>query len=99
MSEITSDDIKKVRAFVDIKNRGMVASSVEVTTLYNKLTNAYHANTTCSTCIRQRIEQMEKIVNDYLAQVKVEEPKDEVVSEQPKTDEAPKKKVARKSKK
>jgi len=65
---LSSEDIKKIEALVDIRNRGFYASGAETTELYNRVLNKRVATTNCGSCIRSRITELES----YLNKVKTE---------------------------
>lgn len=63
----TESDIEKVRKFIDIKNRGHYAESHELTSVYNRVLEKHVSNTTCGSCLRQRVEELERALRQYEA--------------------------------
>ena len=60
---ISEEDRLKIRKFEEIKNKGMYASGVEVTEVYNRVLNKRLPSTNCGSCIRQRIQEMVTALN------------------------------------
>ena len=63
--QVTSDDIATVEKLIEIKNRGYMADSNIVTSLYNRLLNKNAKPTSCSSCIRARIQELENWYKRY----------------------------------
>lgn len=63
----TQNDINLVKKLIDIKNRGYYASGQQVTELYNRCLQKNVQSTNCSSCIRQRIGELEKALHQYEA--------------------------------
>lgn len=97
---ITSDDIAMVEKFVAIKNRGGLCDGGMVTKLYNKILQRADRPTSCGSCIRGRVQQLENWYNNYKKKLEVET-EEKVVVEQPKevNNEATKKGRPKKEKK
>ena len=60
---ISETDREKIRKFESIRQRGMYASGQEVTEVYNRVLNKRLPSTNCSSCIRQRIQEMVTALN------------------------------------
>lgn len=60
---ISEEDRLKIRKFEEIKNKGMYASGVEVTEVYNRVLNKRLPSTNCGSCIRQRVQEMVTALN------------------------------------
>ena len=60
---INEEDRLKIRKFEEIKNKGMYASGVEVTEVYNRVLNKRLPSTNCGSCIRQRVQEMVNALN------------------------------------
>ena len=60
---ISEEDRLKIRKFEEIKNKGMYASGVEVTEVYNRVLNKRLPSTNCGSCIRQRVQEMVAALN------------------------------------
>ena len=63
--KFTDEDIKLIKKFVDIKNRGYYASGSEVTEVYNRVLEKKVAPTNCGSCIRQRICELEGALTQF----------------------------------
>lgn len=63
--KFTDEDIKLIKKFVDIKNRGYYASGSEVTEVYNRVLEKNVASTNCGSCIRQRVCELEGALNQF----------------------------------
>lgn len=63
----TQEDIEKVRKFIEIKRRGHYAESHELTSVYNRVLEKHVSNTTCGSCLRQRVEELERALRQYEA--------------------------------
>ena len=60
---ISETDREKIRKFESIRQRGMYASGVEVTEVYNRVLNKRLPSTNCGSCIRQRIQEIVTALN------------------------------------
>ena len=87
--QVTSDDIATVEKLIEIKNRGYMADSNIVTSLYNRLLNKNAKPTSCSSCIRARIQELENWYKRY--KEKLELKKEEEAPVEKPQEEAPKK--------
>jgi hypothetical protein len=63
--KFTDEDIKLIKKFVDIKNRGYYANGTEVTEVYNRVLEKRLAPTNCGSCIRQRICELEGALTQF----------------------------------
>lgn len=61
----TSDDIKMVEKFIEIKNRGLYCDGGQLTEVYNRVLNRKVNPTNCGSCIRQRINELEAALNKF----------------------------------
>ncbi len=78
--KFNSEDIKLIRKFEEIKNRGYYASGNEVTAVYNRVFGTSLSSTSCGTCLRGRIQQMVDELNRFEEKIKAqEELKEEMV--------------------
>lgn len=60
-----AEDIKLIRKFEEIKNRGYYASGNEVTAVYNRVFGTSLSSTSCGSCLRGRIQQMVDALNNF----------------------------------
>ena len=61
----TSDDIKMVEKFIEIKNRGLYCDGGQLTEVYNRVLDRKVNPTNCGSCIRQRINELEAALNRF----------------------------------
>lgn len=59
----TSDDVKMVEKFIEIKNKGYYADGKQLTDVYNRLLNKHVNVTQCGSCLRQRVGELEGALN------------------------------------
>lgn len=61
----TAEDIKLVKKFIEIRNRGYYASGQQVTEVYNRVLHKNSPSTNCGSCIRGRISELEKALREF----------------------------------
>ena len=74
---ISSEDIKTIEKFVQIKNKGLYCSGSEVTDVYNRVLNKHANVTNCSACVRQRISELETALNRFKKELELNTPSEE----------------------
>lgn len=97
----TKEDIEKVEKLIEIKNRGYYASGTEVTDVYNRVLHKAAKPTSCGSCLRQRISELQtalKAFKKLSEESKAEEPT-VTPQEENKEPEQPKKKPTGRKKK
>jgi hypothetical protein len=52
-----------VEKFIDIKNRGYYADGKQLTDYYNRLLGKHVNPTSCGSCLRQRVSELETALN------------------------------------
>ena len=55
----TDEDIKLVKKFIEIKNKGYYCDGRQLTEAYNRLLNKSVNVTQCGSCLRQRVRELE----------------------------------------
>ena len=98
----TSDDIKLVEKFIEIKKRGYYVSGEELTAVYNRVLNKRVNTTNCSSCLSQRVRELEAALNRFKSKIenKAQIPPSESIPEvKVATDKMAKVRAARKLKK
>ena len=55
----TPEDVDITEKFIQIKNKGYYASGEQVTEVYNRVFKKNLSSTSCGSCIRQRITELE----------------------------------------
>lgn len=72
----TSEDIQMVEKFIDIRNKGYYCSGEQLTTVYNRVLEKNVPITSCGSCMRARISELETALNSFKKTLEVkEEPK------------------------
>ena len=66
---INEEDIIKIKKFIEIRNRGHFCSGQDVTDVYNRVLNKNLRPSNCSSCIRQRINELEVAYKAHLKAV------------------------------
>jgi hypothetical protein len=70
------EDVKLVEKFIDIKNRGFYCDGTQLTTVYNRVLEKNVPPTSCGSCMRARISELETALNSFKKTLEVkEEPK------------------------
>lgn len=82
----TSEDVKLVEKFIDIKNRGYYCDGGQLTEVYNRVLEKSAPPTNCGSCMRARISELETALNQFKKTLEVKE------EEQPKKTNKTKKK-------
>lgn len=63
----TERDKELVRKFINIKKRGLYVESTQLTEAYNRILDKNVRNTTCGSCMRARIAELESALNKWEA--------------------------------
>ena len=63
----TEKDKELVRKFINIKKRGLYVDSMQLTEAYNRILDKNVRNTTCGSCMRARIAELETALNKWEA--------------------------------
>lgn len=63
----TERDKELVRKFINIKKRGLYVDSMQLTEAYNRILDKNVRNTTCGSCMRARIAELETALNKWEA--------------------------------
>lgn len=71
----TNEDIVLVEKFIDIKNRGYYADSVQLNDVYNRVLEKNVPPTNCGSCMRARISELETALNQFKKTLEVNEEK------------------------
>lgn len=92
MANWNKEDIDLVEKFITIKNKGLYCSGSEVTDVYNRVLGKSVRPTNCSSCIRQRISELETALNAFkrIAEAQKQAEPTEVAPEENNVSEAPK---------
>lgn len=82
----TNEDVVLVEKFIDIRNRGYYADSAQLNDVYNRVLEKNVAPTSCGSCMRARISELETALNQFKKTLEIKE------EEQPKKTNKTKKK-------
>lgn len=61
----TSEDVKLVEKFIEIKNKGFYVDGGQLTEAYNRILNKHVNVTQCGSCLRQRVNELEEALNRF----------------------------------
>lgn len=61
----TSEDIKLVEKFIEIKNKGYYVDGGQLTAAYNRILGKNVNATQCGSCLRQRVNELEDALNRF----------------------------------
>lgn len=61
----SEEDIKFVEKAIELKNKGYYIDSTQLTEHYNRILDKRVNNTSCGSCIRQRITELEAALNTF----------------------------------
>lgn len=61
----TDEDKKLVKKFISIKNRGLYVDSMQLTEAYNRILEKNVRNTTCGSCMRARVSELENALKQW----------------------------------
>lgn len=69
----TSDDVKMVEKFIEIKNKGYYCDGGQLTEVYNRVLEKNVPPTNCGSCMRARISELETALNSFKKTLEVKE--------------------------
>lgn len=73
------EDIKFIEKAIEVRNKGYYIDGKQLTDVYNRVLNKKVATTSCGSCIRQRITELEGALNQFKMTLEVkEEPKTKI---------------------
>ena len=70
-----NEDVKLVEKFIEIRNRGYYADSAQLNDVYNRVLEKNVAPTSCGSCMRARISELETALNQFKKTLEVKEEK------------------------
>ena len=71
--KFTDDDVKLIEKFIEIRNRGYYADSAQLNDVYNRVLEKNVAPTSCGSCMRARISELETALNLFKKTLEVKE--------------------------
>ena len=61
----TKEDIELVEKFIEIRNRGYYVSGEQLTSAYNRILHKNVNPTNCSSCLRQRVNELAEALERF----------------------------------
>lgn len=92
--KFTNEDVKLIEKFIQIRNSGFYCDGTQLTTVYNRVLEKNVPPTSCGSCMRARISELETALNQFKKTLEIN-----TKVEENKAVEEPKKKVSRAKKK
>lgn len=80
----TNEDVELVEKFIKIRNRGMYADGKQLTDVYNRVLEKNVHVTSCGSCLRQRVSELEKALNKFKEQIAIKAEHEEEVKKEEK---------------
>ncbi len=80
------EDVKFVEKAIELKNKGFYIDSNQLTTVYNRVLHKTVNNTSCGSCLRQRVSELEGALNHFkskIAQEAISSPIETVPEQEP----------------
>lgn len=71
---ISSDDVKKIERFIEIRNKGYYCDAGVLNDVYNRVLSKNATPTTCGSCMRGRITELEQALNRFKSEQELEKP-------------------------
>jgi len=71
--KFTDEDVKLIEKFIDIRNRGYYADSAQLNDVYNRVLEKNVPPTSCGSCMRARISELETALNQFKKTLEVKE--------------------------
>ena len=68
---MTNEDVTLIEKFINIKNRGLYCDGKQLTDAYNRILGKNLPPTNCSSCIRSRISELERALNQFKKQMEL----------------------------
>lgn len=67
----TNDDVTMVEKFITIKNKGYYCDGAQLTNVYNRVLEKNVPTTNCGSCMRARISELERALNQFKKQMEL----------------------------
>lgn len=61
----TKEDIELVEKFIEIRNKGFYVSGEQLTSAYNRILHKNVSPTNCSSCLRQRVNELAEALERF----------------------------------
>lgn len=69
----SDEDVRLVEKFISIKDRGLYCDGGQLTQVYNRVLHKNAQPTSCGSCIRQRINELQNELNRFKRSIEVGE--------------------------
>lgn len=79
--QFTNEDVQFVEKAIELKSKGYYIDGNQLTEVYNRILNKRVNTTSCGSCLRQRITELEGALNHYkqkMANEAISSPSDSV---------------------
>lgn len=99
--QFTNEDVVFVEKAIELKNKGYYIDGNQLTEVYNRVLNKRVNPTSCGSCLRQRIAELEGALNHFkqkMANETISSPSESVEEVKPTTIKEDKNKAVRKKK-
>ena len=73
----TSEDVKLVEKFIEIRNKGYYCDGGQLTQVYNRVLEKSAPPTNCGSCMRQRIAELETALTAFKKAQELDNKEDE----------------------
>lgn len=70
---MNENDIKFIEKAIEVRNKGWYVNSKELTDVYNRVLNKKRAQTSCGSCLRAMVNELEAALKAFKAQNKAVE--------------------------
>ena len=74
----TDEDVKFVEKAIELKAKGYYIDGNQLTEVYNRVLNKRVNPTSCGSCLRQRISELEGALNHFKSKMAISSPSDSV---------------------
>ena len=74
----TDEDVKFVEKAIELKAKGYYIDGNQLTEVYNRVLNKRVNPTSCGSCLRQRISELEGALNHFKSKMAISSPKESV---------------------
>lgn len=99
--QFTNEDVVFVEKAIELKNKGYYIDGNQLTEVYNRVLNKRVNPTSCGSCLRQRIAELEGALNHFkqkMANETISSPSESVSEHEPTVIKEDKNKAVRKKK-
>ena len=73
---MTQEDIKFIEKAIEIRNKGMFVNSTELPDVYNRVLNKHRTPTSCGSCLRMMVNELEAALKAYKQAIEAQKKQD-----------------------